>query len=190
MNPRRVVAALVRRSVLGDVDRRAAIFAAERQALHQAQGDQNDGRGDAPARVAGYDADEEGAETHQGHRDEERVFAADQVAEVAEDQRAERAHGEARGEREQREDEADIRRHVGEEIFCQEHAERSVDVEVVPLEDGAERRSENDEPLFARHAAGLRRVYCHGCHGRTPLMLVVRNCLRAATIARAVHFQR
>ena len=72
------------------------------------------------------------------HGDEEGVFAADGVAETAEDQRAERTHGKAGGEGEQREDEADIGRHVGEEVFRQERAERSVDVEVVPLEHGAE----------------------------------------------------
>ena len=44
-------------------------------------------------------------------------------------------------------------RHVGEEVFRQEHAERAVDVEVVPLEHGAERRGEDDHPLFAGHAA-------------------------------------
>ena len=50
LNPRRVIAALVRRRVFGDVDRRAAIFAAERKALHQAQADQHDRREDAPGR--------------------------------------------------------------------------------------------------------------------------------------------
>ena len=91
--------------------------------------------------------------THQSHGDEEGVFAADLIAEPAEDQRAERAHGETGGKGEQGEDEADIRRHVGEEIFRQEHAQRAVDVEVIPFENGAQRGSENDESLFARHPA-------------------------------------
>ena len=46
---------------------------------------------------------------------------------------------EARGESKQREDETDGGRHVGEEIFGEEDAKRSVDVEVVPLENRAER---------------------------------------------------
>ena len=47
LDPRGVEAALVLRRVLGDVDRRAAVFAAEREALHQAQTDQHDRRDDA-----------------------------------------------------------------------------------------------------------------------------------------------
>ena len=90
-------------------------------------------------RIARQHADEEGAEAHQGHAEQEGVLAADRVAEPAEQQRAERTHGKAGGEGEQREDEADIGRHIGEEVFRQERAERSVDVEVVPLEYGAER---------------------------------------------------
>ena len=49
LDPRRVEAALVLRRMLGDVDRRAAVFAAEREALHQTQTDQHDRRHDAPA---------------------------------------------------------------------------------------------------------------------------------------------
>ena len=71
--------------------------------------------------------------------DQEGRLAADHVADAAEEQRAERTHGEAGGEGEQREDEADIGRHVGEEVFRQKGAERAVDVEVVPLKNGAER---------------------------------------------------
>ena len=70
---------------------------------------------------------------------EEGVFAADHVAEPAEDQRAERAHRKAGGKGQQREDEADIGRHVGEEVLREKGAERAVDVEVIPLEHRAER---------------------------------------------------
>ena len=47
LDPRGVGAALALRRVLGDVGRRAAVLAAERQALQQAQRDQDDRRGDA-----------------------------------------------------------------------------------------------------------------------------------------------
>ena len=140
--------------MLGDVGRRTAVFAAERKALHQTQRDQHDRREDAPCVVAGNHADEEGADAHQGHRDQEGVFASDHVAEATEDQRAKRADGEAGRKGEQRKDEADIRRHVGEEVFGKERAQRSVDVEVVPLENGAERGSENDLSLLSRHSSG------------------------------------
>src|ERR1700745_41902 len=61
-----------------------------------------------------------------------------------------RRHGKARSEGEQREDEADGRRHAREEILGEESAKRAVDIEVVPLEDGAERRRENDLSLPGR----------------------------------------
>ena len=47
LDPAGVGAALAVRRVLGDVGRRAAVLAAERQALQQAQRDQDDRRGDA-----------------------------------------------------------------------------------------------------------------------------------------------
>ena len=39
--------------------------------------------------------------------------------------------------------------------FGEERAERAVDVEVVPLEHGAERRGEDDHPLLGGHRAFL-----------------------------------
>jgi hypothetical protein len=83
---------------------------------------------------AGEYADEERADAHQRHRNQERVFAADQIAEMAEDQRPERANREPGCEREQREDEADVRRNVGEKVLRQKRAERAVDVKVIPFE--------------------------------------------------------
>ena len=134
----------------------------------------SDRRHDAPRGEAGDHADEERAETHQRHGDEEGVFAADHVAEPAEDQRAEWADGEAGGERKQREDEADIRRHVGEKVFRQERAERAVDVKVVPFEDGAQRGGKDHETLFARHPSCARCVDSHGSHWRSPQLVVGR----------------
>ena len=49
------------RRVLGDVGRRAAVLAAERQALQQPQRDQQDRRGDADGGIARQHADEGGA---------------------------------------------------------------------------------------------------------------------------------
>src|SRR5277367_3046838 len=136
LNPRRVVAALALRRVLGDVNGRAAVFTAESEALYEAKPYQHHRRHDAPGGVTGEHADKKCIDAHQRHRHQEGVFAADQVAEMAEDQRAERTDRKAGGKREQREDEPDIRRHVRKEVFCQERAERAVDVKVVPLEYG------------------------------------------------------
>ncbi len=155
--------------MLRHVDRGAAVFAAEREPLEQAQGDQRDRRRDAPGRVVGQQADAEGAKAHQRHGDKEGVLAADEVAEPAEEQRAERPYREAGGEREQREDEGRGLIDAGEVLRGEDRRERAVDVEVVPLEHGAERRGEDDLPLLGRHRA-LPPVHggSHGCrcHGR------------------------
>ena len=169
LDPGGVVAALAWRRVLGDVDRRAAVLAAQCQALHQAKPDQHHGCQDAPLRVGGQDADEEGPHAHQRHGDQEGIFPADDVADASEQQRAERAHGETGGEGEQREDEADIGRDVGEEVLGEKHAQRAVDVEIIPLEHGPQRRCEDDQPFFRRHPPrGHGLVHCHGCHWSKP----------------------
>ena len=84
---------------------------------------------------------------------EEGVFAADEVAEPAEEQRAERTHRKTGGEGEQREDESRGRSDAGEELRRQNRGERSVDIEVVPLENCAERRGEDHKLFFARHSS-------------------------------------
>ena len=108
-----------------------------------------------PGRVVGQQADGEGAEAHQRHGDQEGVLAADQVAEAAEEQRAEWPDGEAGGKGEQGEDECRRRIDAGEELRREDRGERAVDVEVVPLEHGAERRGEDDHPLLGGHRAFL-----------------------------------
>ena len=90
--------------MFGNIGRRTAIFTAERQALQHAQRDQDDRSRDADGGRAGQQADQEGRSAHDQDGDEEGVFAADEVAEAAEHQRAERAHQEAGGKGEQRED--------------------------------------------------------------------------------------
>ena len=155
LNPRRIEAALVLGRVLGDVDRGAAVLPAERETLEQAQPDQRDRRRDAPGRVARQEADGERAQPHQGHGDEERIFAADEIAEPPEEQRAERTHRKPGREGEQGEDEGGRGVDPGEELHRQDGSERSVDVEVVPFENGAERRGEDDQPLVGGHGSSL-----------------------------------
>jgi hypothetical protein len=107
LDPAGVQAALSRRRVLGDVGGGAAVLAAERQALQQAQRDQRRiGASDADAGVVGSTPTSEGRQAHQHDGDEEGVLAPDQVAEPAEHERAERPHREAGGEGQQGEDEA------------------------------------------------------------------------------------
>ncbi len=164
LDPRGVEAALALRRMLGDVGRRAAVLAAEREALHEAEHDQQDRRRDADRRVGRQHADQERADAHQRHGDEEGVLAADEIAETAEHQRAERADRKAGREGEQREDEGRRRRNTGEELAGENRAERAVDVEIVPLEHGAERRREDHGRVALSSDPGSAVVDCGGCH--------------------------
>jgi hypothetical protein len=134
-----VETALPLRRMFGDVDRRAAIFAAQRQPLRHAQQDQQQGCGDPDRGIGRQQADARGRAAHQGDRHQERIFAAEPVAEHAEQDRAHRAHAEADaegGERDQQRYRAVARR---EEILADDARERAVDEEVVPFEHRAER---------------------------------------------------
>ncbi len=71
-----MVAAPVRRSVLRDIDGRAAVFPAQGKPLQHAQQHEQDGRCDADACESGQKADACGSPTHQHNGDDERVFAA------------------------------------------------------------------------------------------------------------------
>src|SRR5262249_12009114 len=105
LDPGRVAAATIGRSVLRDEHRRASIFAAEGETLQQPQDEQEAGSRDADRGVTGQAADEEGGRSHDDDRDEEGALAPDEIAEPAEDHRPERANERAGGEGEEREDE-------------------------------------------------------------------------------------
>src|SRR4051812_22943844 len=148
------------RRVLSHVRRGAAVFTAEREPLQKPEQNQYDGSSDSDLRIPGQDPDDERREAHDQDRDEKSVFAPDQVAHSAEHERAERPDGEPRGEREQREDESRRRIRCREELLADDRRQRSVQIEIVPLEDGAERRREDDGASLGRgQDAG-------GCHYR------------------------
>ena len=65
---------------------------------------------------------------------------------------------------------ADVVGDAGEELAGENRAERAVDVEIVPLEHGAERRSENNESVVLLCSDDAAVVGCHGCH-ELPLRL-------------------
>ena len=134
LNPAGVGAALAVRRVFGHVGRRAAVLAAKRQTLQQAQNDQ-DGRGGHANRViAGQHADQEGRKAHDHDGDQEGVLASDQIAETAKHERAERTNREAGSERHQRENERSSRVHAREKVRRDDRRERTIQVKVVPLE--------------------------------------------------------
>ncbi|MNZ63447.1 hypothetical protein D3C78_815930 [compost metagenome] len=136
-----------------DVGRCAPVFAAKRQTLQQAQGDQDDRRGHADGRVAGQQADHGRRYTHDHDGDEEGVLAPDHVAEPAEHDGAEGPYGEACGECEQGEDEGGGFVHAGEEVLCDDRGERAVEIEVIPFEYGSEGGGEDHLALFPRDPA-------------------------------------
>jgi hypothetical protein len=81
-------------------------------------------------------------------RDQEGVFAADDVADAAEKEGAERAHQEAGRVGGKAREERRSLIAFGEEQRGKKGGERRVEIEVVPLEDGAERACEDDALLF------------------------------------------
>lgn len=127
---------MVRLTVLSDIDRGAAILAADRHALQDAQ--QNERyRADAhQLLVVRQQADGEGRSAHDHHGCEERAFAAKAITEPAEDQRAQRPEQQARRKHRQR-----GQRRIGladlgriEELVGEQLGQRAIDKEVVPLE--------------------------------------------------------
>ena len=153
LNPARGIAALTRPGVLGHIGRRAAVLAAERGPWHSRSVTSRIGASQPMAAKVGsrptrkVDVPITMMVTRKG------VFAADQIADAPEDQRAERTDQEAR--RVGRERRQQRRRVVArrEEQRGEERRQHRVKIEVVPLENGAERRGEDDELLLPRHAA-------------------------------------
>ncbi len=159
--------------VFGDHERRAAPFAADRDALYDAEQDEQDGGPDADRVVRGQQADEEAAGAHQDHRQEHHRLAAEPVAEVAEDDAAERTGEIPRGER--AEGGHGAHRRVGpgeEEVAEDERGDGSVDEEVVELHGCAEQPGQRDAaqlpgrgPGFPGSGPGERRLARWVGHG-------------------------
>jgi hypothetical protein len=137
--------------MLGHIGGGAAVLAAQCQALQHAQRDQDDRRGHADAGVVGQDADDEGRQAHDQDGHQEGVLAPDHVAQAAEHQRAEGPHDEACRKGQQREDEGRSCIQTAEELLGDDGRQRTVQIEVVPLENGAERRGKDDLALFRAH---------------------------------------
>jgi hypothetical protein len=92
------------------------------------------------------------------------VLAAHQVAQPPEDQRAERPHREAGREGGQSEDEAGDLIDAGKKLRADDGGQQAVQIEVIPLEHGTERRGAYHQP-FALHCMSLRGQSV--CRGRT-----------------------
>ncbi len=149
----RGAAAVVGR-MFGDIDRRAAIFAAERGSLADAQEHQQDRGEDSDLFVGRQQADGEGRAAHQADGGEEGRLAPDPVAHRAEDDRAQRPEGEADREQRQCGDQRRSRVEPGEEHLGDDRGQRAEDEEVIPFERGPRRRGGDD----AGHRPGFGRL--------------------------------
>ncbi|MCY1494607.1 hypothetical protein D9M68_284820 [compost metagenome] len=127
------------RAFAGDQDG-ATPFAAHRDALDDAQHHQRDRRPYADFRVDRQHADAGGGDAHHDQGDHQGVLAADPVAEVAEDDAAERAGDEAGPQRDEGQQRGQARVHVaGEEHLAEyQRGGQAIDVEVIPLDGGAD----------------------------------------------------
>ena len=164
LDPAGHLAALVVGRMLGDVDRRPAIFAAERDALADAQQDEQDRRDDTGARIGRQHADQEGGAAHQADGGEERALAPQPVADHPEDERAQRPEGEAGGEQAERGDQPGGRVEPGEEHLLDGGGEAAEDEKVVPFERGASRGGGDD----ALHRCRFVLVFSCAGHATSP----------------------
>src|SRR5690606_36975361 len=101
--------------VLAGHDDRAAPFAADRDALAEPEGDEQDRREPADLLRRGQAADEEADDAHDRERPVEHLLPADPVAEVPEEDAADRAGEVAGGERREARDRPGDRVEVAEE---------------------------------------------------------------------------
>ena len=92
--------------------------------------------------------DREGRKAHDDNRDQERVFAPDKIADPPEDQCAERPDQKTGGVGRKGRQQGGGLVPFGEEQRGKKWRQNGVKVEVVPLENGTERRSENDSLFF------------------------------------------
>jgi hypothetical protein len=142
LRERGVIAAPLRRRVLGEQGGGAAELGARAEPLDDAQQHEQDRRQHADRIVRGQQSDQAGADAHHQRGDDERGAPADAVAEPAEEEAADRAEQECHAERGERDQRAHPGRGVGEEQLVEdERGGGAVDEEVVPLQGGADQRA-------------------------------------------------
>jgi hypothetical protein len=139
---------LLRRAFDGH-QRRAAPFAADREALDRAHRHEQHRRPPADRREAGQQADRDGRQPHQHHGEHQHPLAAEPVAVMAEHDAAERAEQEADAEGRERRERAHRRADLREERGIEDQrGDDSIQQEVVPVDDGADKAAD-------RRLAGL-----------------------------------
>jgi len=161
---------LLRRALDGH-QRRAAPFAADREALDRTHQHQQHGRPPADRRETRQQADRDGRQPHQHHGQHEHPLAAEPVAEMAEHDPAERTEQEADAEGRERRERAHGRADLREEFGIEyERGDDPVQQEVVPVDDGADKAADRGlAGLAARAGAGGGVEGIEGrCHAKSP----------------------
>src|SRR5262249_2778153 len=133
LQPAGVVAAFLILDVLGNVGYGSSVLPPETEPLDQAEGEEDEGGGEADGRICGNKTDERRGDSRPAQCDDEGVFAPDLVAEPSEDkspqwpdQKADREDG--HGAQEGRHRVAFL-----EELDGEDCGQAPEDVEVVPL---------------------------------------------------------
>ena len=150
LDPAGVEPALALGRMLGDIGRRAAIFAAQCQTLCQPQRDQNDWGSNPDRSIAGQQANREGRDAHNPHGHQERILAAHQITDPPEDDRTEGTHRKTGGKGCKRKNEPGGLVHSGKELRGNIGRKQSVEIKIIPFEHRTEGRGRNDELLPLR----------------------------------------
>jgi hypothetical protein len=141
LNPTGVEGAQLRRCAFDGHERGASPFSADRNALNAAQQDEQCRCQPADRLVGRQTADERGGHAHDRHRPDEHGLAPETVAEVAEDDSAERAEDESDAEGRERRERARSVTVAGEEELAEDQScDDPVEQEVIPFDDGADKR--------------------------------------------------
>ena len=137
--------------MLDSHEHRAAPLPAGRDALQNAEENEQHGGRDADDVVGGQQPDQRGGGAHEGEGQHQHDPAAVSVAEVTSEERAERPEEEAQTDGEECQDLRHSRSRWGEEELPEDQAwRRGVEEEVVPLDSGADDGGDNDSATIAR----------------------------------------
>ena len=152
-----VARAPARRRILDREQRRPAPFAAQPEALAEAQHAQSERRPPARLRIGRQERDQRRRQPHRQQAGDQRRLAPDPVAEMPEDRRAHRPREERDRQRgEARQSAATPGASLGEEQLAEHQARRGrVDVEVVELDRRADEAREQDAGVGIAHHASL-----------------------------------
>src|SRR6185312_9379858 len=161
INEARVVASLSLWRMLGHINRCAAVFAAKRQSLDEAEGDECDWSEEPDRREAGQEADRRRGCAHDDECCKKRLLSAKPVTDASKEERADRSHRETNGKGRERFEEGGGRVVGRIELVRQDSRKRAENEEVVPLDHRARTGRDEDGSHRARGDGG--RSHARSC---------------------------